>query len=785
MLTFCYVLRPYLLPVLLGVLLSLAVPARAATLNVPAQYPTIQAAITASHDGDTVLVADGAYSGAGNRDIDFGGKNLTVTSQNGAAKTIIDCGGSASADGSGNHRGFYLHSGETAAVITGFTIKNGSETYFSSIPDSDSGGGICIHGSSATIQNCVITGCNATSGGGVYNGNSRTGGTITLTNCTLTENVAYAGGGGGVYNHNSGGTITLTNCILTRNAATAQGGNGGGVYNDNSNGGSIMLTNCTFTNNGAGLYGGGGGGGVYNDNSGGTVTLTSCTLTRNTAGRSDVVGNRDGNGGGVYNAFGPITLTNCALINNIAGNGGGVWNGSGPIALTNCTLANNVAYVGSGGGVYNNSGGFYNNNSGDTLTLTNDILYGDTGGEIVKGPQNSVSLLVSYCDVQGGYAGTGDLDADPHFVNPPANLHLFNAPTDLHPQRGSPCLGAGTSTGAPPTDFDSTARPNPPSIGAYEVAAAAGHTHILWNNPDGRVILWSLAADGSFTYHVFGPYTDDGTANTPWHAAALATGPDGKSHILWTNPDGRVILWTVDDAGNFTYAAYGPYQDGAPNTPWSAKAISMGADNVVHILWTNPDHRVILWNVDAAFNFTNALFGPYDDGAPNTFWNAMALATGPDNVTRLLWNNPDGRVILWNVNSAFGFTYHVFGPYNDGSPNTPWSASAVSVGPDNMTHLLWNNPDMRVILLNVDSAFGFTNALFGPYTDGAPNTPWNATALATGPDGLSHLLWTNPDNRVFVWGVDSTFHFTNVLYGPYTDGAPQNIWSATAISAGP
>jgi len=85
----------------------------------------------------------------------------------------------------------------------------------------------------------------------------------------------------------------------------------------------------------------------------------------------------------------------------------------------------------------------------------------------------------------------------------------------------------------------------------------------------------------------------------------------------------------------------------------------------------------------------------------------------------------------------------------------------------------------------VDTSFGFTNALFGPYTDGAPNTPWNATALATGPDGLSHLLWTNPDNRVFVWGVDSTFHFTNVLFGPYTDGAPQNIWSATAISAGP
>ena len=309
------------------------------------------------------------------------------------------------------------------------------------------------------------------------------------------------------------------------------------------------------------------------------------------------------------------------------------------------------------------------------------------------------------------------------------------------------------------------------------------HTHVLWNNTDGRVILWSTAQDGSLTYHVFGPYTD-GSPSTPWSAKALATGPDGKSHILWTNPDGRVILWTVDDSGSFTYAAYGPYTDGSPSTPWSAKALSVGADNVVHLLWTNPDHRVILWNVDAAFNFTNAVFGPYDDGSPSTPWNATALATGPDNVTRLVWNNPDGRVILWNVDSAFGFTYHVYGPYNDGSPDTPWSASAVSVGPDGVTHLLWTNPDTRVILWNLDPSFNFTLAAFGPYTDGSASTPWSATALATGPDGLSHLLWTNPDNHVFVWGVDSAFNFTNVLYGPYTDGAPQNIWNATAISAG-
>ena len=80
--TFCLAVMAFCLPTL----------AQAATLTVPAQYTTIRAAINAAQNGDTVLVAAGTYSGPGNRDIDFSGKSLVVTSQAGPSSTIIVSG---------------------------------------------------------------------------------------------------------------------------------------------------------------------------------------------------------------------------------------------------------------------------------------------------------------------------------------------------------------------------------------------------------------------------------------------------------------------------------------------------------------------------------------------------------------------------------------------------------------------------------------------------------------------------------------------------------------------
>ena len=86
---------------------------------VPAEYPTIQAAIDAAADGDDVVVADGVYAGPGNVNLDTQGKEITVRSANGAANCVISGG-----DVLGDHA-FVFDSGEMSNThVIGFTIEH-------------------------------------------------------------------------------------------------------------------------------------------------------------------------------------------------------------------------------------------------------------------------------------------------------------------------------------------------------------------------------------------------------------------------------------------------------------------------------------------------------------------------------------------------------------------------------------------------------------------------------------------------------------------------------------
>ena len=106
-------LRAWLPPVLA---LAAAPAAGAAEYSVrpdgAGDFPTIQAAVTAASAGDEIVLEDGTFTGTGNRDIDFAGKDVIVRSRNGAAACTLDAQGSLATP----HRAFHLHSGETSAA---------------------------------------------------------------------------------------------------------------------------------------------------------------------------------------------------------------------------------------------------------------------------------------------------------------------------------------------------------------------------------------------------------------------------------------------------------------------------------------------------------------------------------------------------------------------------------------------------------------------------------------------------------------------------------------------
>jgi hypothetical protein len=147
-------------------------------VRVPADQPTIQAGIDAAGPGDIVLVADGIYTGPGNRDLEFGGKSIMLSSENGPQATIIDCQGDAAEP----HFGFRFSDREGGAVLRGLTVRGANHTH---------GAAISCESSSPTIIDCVLADNRASVSGGALRCKSAS---PRLVNCTLAGNSAPTGG---------------------------------------------------------------------------------------------------------------------------------------------------------------------------------------------------------------------------------------------------------------------------------------------------------------------------------------------------------------------------------------------------------------------------------------------------------------------------------------------------------------------------------------------------------------------------------------------------------------
>lgn len=206
-----------------GLLTLLSSPADAAVINVPGDEPTLYDALNAANlFGDEIVLADGTYTGANNRNLVVD-KHVTIRSASGDPTTcIIDCEDAA--------RAFLFDGVVSAARLEAVTIIHGR---------AGQGGGIAFTNSSAVVVNCRILGNIATAagGGGVAIDD---GGSPSLIDCVISGNSRYgiAVRAGGVY-VGGGCTPTLTNCTLSGNS----GWDASAIYSTDS-GTVTTLVNC-------------------------------------------------------------------------------------------------------------------------------------------------------------------------------------------------------------------------------------------------------------------------------------------------------------------------------------------------------------------------------------------------------------------------------------------------------------------------------------------------------------------------------------------------------------
>lgn len=390
-------------------------PLHAAVLTVdddgPADYNNIKAAVTVASPGDTIVLADGTYTGPGNRGIDFNGKTLTLRSLNGPGRCVIDC--------ENKDRGFYFHRTESqATLLEGITILGGWASY---------GGAVyCTDQASPTLRNCILRDNCATVYGGALAGDYET--SPTIERCLIYANVGQSAGGG-IYSSN--GSLTLTDCTISRNTS---GGDAGGLYFYDSR---VNANRCTFAGNSAQSEGGAV---AFHDAS---PMFTNCVF----------IDNASYTAGAMYCAYGTSTLAvNCTFRGNTAAYraGGILCSSDATCSLVNSVLASHTQHAAV-------------TEWGATVTfvscLFNDNLPGDvsneqtstvsTGGDQING-LSTLNAGNFSGDPRFALAGSARLLGDSPCIDHGSNDAVQSLPaTDLD---GNPRIVDGDTNGAAAVD---------------------------------------------------------------------------------------------------------------------------------------------------------------------------------------------------------------------------------------------------------------------------------------------------------------------------------------------
>ncbi|MFH1999374.1 MAG: right-handed parallel beta-helix repeat-containing protein, partial [Planctomycetota bacterium] len=222
----------------LALSLLLSTSTVASTINVPADYDSIQGAIDAAAHGDTVLVAPGTYV----ENIDFLGKAICVRSSEGPELTFIDAGNPEDPDFGSAVR--FLSNEGLDSILDGFTLMKGTGTktviwtgaiYYM-------GGGCCCDHASPLLRNNRFMDNAPVRGGGIscyfaspviegnhFSGNTAYGaGIYCINECEprIARNTIIDNTGQGIYCSYNCNPIIEHN-LISGNVSTSSGG---GIY---------------------------------------------------------------------------------------------------------------------------------------------------------------------------------------------------------------------------------------------------------------------------------------------------------------------------------------------------------------------------------------------------------------------------------------------------------------------------------------------------------------------------------------------------------------------------
>jgi hypothetical protein len=199
-------------------ILAMPLLANAATVTVPGNYPTIQAAINSVPDGTVIQVAAGTYS-----------ERLTVNNVTTRSMTIRGVPGATIVDAQGLGRALTVINSTSPIVFDGVTFRNGA------VGGGAAGGGFLLQNASPSFFNCIVETSSAYDGGGgaLIQSNA------TFANSTIRNNSAQHFGGGVFIISNSRPVFSWSS-ILSNVSGTsadpnvANRGAGGGVFSNDS-----------------------------------------------------------------------------------------------------------------------------------------------------------------------------------------------------------------------------------------------------------------------------------------------------------------------------------------------------------------------------------------------------------------------------------------------------------------------------------------------------------------------------------------------------------------------